>query len=136
MKTRKEFKFWNLRIVYTVILLSFAFWGNIYSKNNVEEINLDGREWKNNQNKTRSLSSIPISAYTDGTYLYIQNTNPDCDITVTITNEATGDVVYERTFPQEATSYMVISIADLPAGVYTLELSNPNGGYLTGRFNK
>lgn len=94
--------------------------------------------WKNEGQvlEERSLSSIPISAYTDGNYLYIQNTSPDCDITVTITNEATGDVVYEHTFPQEATSYMVISIADLPAGVYMLELSNPDGGYLIGRFNK
>lgn len=132
-------KNWNLRTVLFIVLFSSGvLLQKAYSyQSNGNKVIIEG-EWtsETNQAKTRNLSSIPISAYTDGTYLYIQNTSPNCDITVTITNEAIGDVVYERTFPQEATSYMVISIADLPAGVYMLELSNPDGGYLIGRFNK
>lgn len=137
MRTKTMIKCQNVCITVLTILLWSLSSQELYSFErsfDEIEIEMEGR-WENASVK-RSLSSIPISAYTDGNYLYIQNTSPDCDITVTITNEATGDVVYEHTFPQEATSYMVISIADLPAGVYMLELSNPDGGYLIGRFNK
>lgn len=136
MRTRTMIK--NQKVCMVLLTMLLCVWPMLQIHSFVKEIleiEVKG-DWNEDGVKTRSLSSIPISAYTDGTYLYIQNISPNCDITVTITNEATGDAVYEHTFPQEATSYMVISIADLPAGVYMLELSNLDGGYLIGNFSK
>lgn len=136
MRTKTMITSKNVCMSLIAILLCTLLPQRMYSLGqSITDVRMKG-SWGEEETKERSISSIPISVYTDGTYLYIQNTSPDCDITVTTTNEATGDAMYEHTFPQEATSYMVISIADLPAGVYMLELSNPDGGYLIGRFNK
>lgn len=138
MKMSTMLKSKNVCMALFAILLCVLSSQKVYSSwQNTTEIRMGGCWGKGDQtSKGRSLASVAISAYTDGNYLYIQNTSPNCDITVTITNEATGDAVYEHTFPQEATSYMVISIADLPARVYMLELSNLDGGYLIGNFRK
>lgn len=136
MRTKTMITSKNVCMSLIAILLCTLLPQRMYSLGqSITDVRMKG-SWGEEETKERSISSIPISVYTNGTYLYIQNTSPDCDITVTTTNEATGDAMYEHTFPQEATSYMVISIADLPAGVYMLELSNPDGGYLIGRFNK
>lgn len=139
MDIKRTIRNWSLHMAIFAISLSIlpmqkahAFWSN-------EETTIDtGGNWTSspdNPNR-RSISRIPIHIYTDGHFIYIQNTNPYCDVTVTIRSNQTGAMEYKETFPEAATSYMVISIEQLSAGSYTLELTNPHGGYLTGTFNK
>ena len=71
MKTTKELKIWSLRMVLFTILLSGLSVQKVYSFCNSTEIIINGK-WYSNQEKvnTRSLPSIPITAYTDGQNIY------------------------------------------------------------------
>lgn len=133
MKAKQITRKWGLRMTFFVILFSTLSMQKMYSlEGEGDEIIVDGDWPPSSQSSTRSLS-IPISVYTDGSYIYIENTRPDCDITVTIYKDA---VEYEETFSKESTSYIVIPINHLSVGIHTLEMTNPYGGYLTGMFHK
>lgn len=84
----------------------------------------------------RSLPTHPITAYLIDNYIQIMNEKPDCDITVSIINSATGDIVYQQTVPEAATPNMMISVTDLTSGEYILELTGPNTRHLEGSFIK
>lgn len=84
----------------------------------------------------RSLSTHPITAYLIDNYIQIMNEKPDCDITVSIINSTTGDIVYQQTIPEVATSNMMISVTNLASGEYILELTGPNTRHLEGSFIK
>jgi hypothetical protein len=137
MKTTKELKIWSLRMVLFTILLSGLSVQKVYSFCKSTEIPMNGK-WEIDQAKinTRSLPSIPITAYTDSQNICIENTSPDCDIQITITGNQTGEVMYEQSVPQAQTSYIIISIASFPSGEYTLELTSEDGKYLIGTFKR
>lgn len=137
MKTTRELKIWSLRIVLFTILLSGLSVQKVYSFCNRTEITMHGK-WEefHDEVAARSLPSIPITAYTDGQNIYIENTSPDCDIQITITGNQTGEVMYEQLVPQAQTSYIIISIASFPSGEYTLELTSEDGKYLVGAFKR
>lgn len=102
------------------------------SSHNVKEILIEGR-W-GDLPYTRSLPSIPTASY-DSQFIYIENPSQDCDITITIMS-STGEEVYNQTISQSQTACSLIPIGNLSAGKYTLQLTNENGGCLTGTFSK
>lgn len=138
MDMKRTIRDWSLRMAIFAILLSVLPMQKIYASQDNQTTIESAGNWEEGERdkELRSISRIPIHIYTDGHFIYIQNTNPYCDVTVTIRNNQTGAMEYKETFPEAATSYMVISIEQLSAGSYTLELTNPHGGYLTGTFNK
>ena len=77
--------------------------------------------------------SIPITASIDNRILSIENTSPDCDITITIINES-GENVYQQEVSAVNTASICIPMYEFPAGEYTLELTSPSGNYLCGSF--
>lgn len=129
MKTEKLTGTWGLRLFFVLVLNSF-FWQIGMATTSSREISLKGH-WSD---LTKSIApSTPISASTDGQLLYIKNTSPNCDIAISIVSD-NGDVLYKQELPASETSFMVIPLSDLPAGSYQLELSNPLGGHIEGRF--
>lgn len=93
-----------------------------------------GGDWSS-AGSNRSLDLCSISIYKNSQYLTIQDSEPVNTITVRITNQTTGAVVYENTYPQGQTGYIVIPITGWSTGTYTIELfGSPNNGYLVGSF--
>lgn len=117
----------SIAICFLFIPSSFS---SIYETTKIE---VDGN-W--HSSSIRSLPTHPITAYLIGNYIQIMNEKPDCDITVSIINGTTGDIVYQQTVPQAATSNMMISVTDLASGEYILELTGPNTRHLEGSFIK
>lgn len=133
MKTSKSIKNLGLRMVLFAILLSSLFAQKAYSSAEyVEEIPLDGR-W---ETKERSISLIPITASTDGQCICIENSSPNCDITIIIISNNTGEKVYSQTISGAQTAYIAIPIENLISGNYTLQLTNQYSGNLLGIFTK
>lgn len=129
MKTQ-EFKILSLYMVSLTILLSSLSVQRIYASSEATKLSLDGK-W---EVKARSLSPIPTASY-DSQSIYIENLSPNCDITITIISSI-GEEVYCQTFSESQTVYMVIPIGNLPFGQYTLQMTNNQGNYLTGDFEK
>lgn len=102
------------------------------SSYSAEDIYIDGH-WRDLP-YTRSLPSIPTASY-DSQFIYIENPSQDCDITITIMSN-TGEEVYNQTVSQCQTACILVSIGNLSAGKYTLQLTNENGGCLTGTFSR
>jgi len=126
MKTLRE----KYVILVWLFILSMSVLNIGYANITDEGVPLDGT-W---HGKTRSISQIiPVSAYIQTNTLYIQNSILNTDITVTIENN-NGVQVFQQTYSASQTSYIVIPLSDLETGAYTLELSNPWGGYLLGGF--
>lgn len=125
--------------VFSVCMALFAMlvWGlplqaKESSSYSAEDIYIDGY-WRDIP-YTRSLPSIPTASY-DSQFIYIENPSQDCDITITIMSN-TGEEVYNQTVSQCQTACILVSIENLSAGKYTLQLTNENGGCLTGTFSK
>lgn len=127
MRTKSLINVWSLRLFVALVLNSF-FWQYGAASESTKKVVLTGH-W----NKSSKSLRLPISASTDAQLLYIQNTSPNCDIAISIVSD-NGDVLYKQELPASETSFMVIPLSELPAGSYQLELSNPLGGYLKGRF--
>lgn len=138
MDTKRE-KMQNVRTLMTSILICLLFIPNSYSYScQGKEVPMGGgwTSGSNNEHMERSLPTHPITAYLIGNYIQIMNEKPDCDITISIINGTTGDIVYQQTVPQAATSNMMISVTDLASGEYILELTGPNTRHLEGSFIK
>lgn len=125
--------------VFSVCMALFAMliWGlplqaRESSSHYAEDLYIDGH-WRDIP-YTRSLPSIPTASY-DSQFIYIENPSQDCDITITIMSN-TGEEVYNQTVSQCQTACILVSIENLSAGKYTLQLTNENGGCLTGTFSK
>lgn len=125
--------------VFSVCMALFAMlvWGlplqaKESSSYSAEDICIEGY-WKDLP-YTRSLPSIPTASY-DSQFIYIENPSQDCDITITIMSN-TGEEVYTQTVSQCQTACILVSIGNLSAGKYTLQLTNENGGCLTGTFSR
>lgn len=125
--------------VFSVCMALFAMlvWGlplqaKESSSYSAEDICIEGH-WRDIP-YTRSLPSIPTASY-DSQFIYIENPSQNCDITVTIIS-STGEEVHNQTVTRLQTAAILIPIGNLSAGKYTLQLTNENGGCLTGTFSK
>ena len=97
-----------------------------------EEVVSENGSWGNSE---KSLARKSISVTKNSQYLTIQDTEPINTITVKVTNQATGAMVFENVYPQGQTGYIVISISNWDAGSYIIELfGRENNGYLWGTF--
>lgn len=119
-----------------VALFAMLVWGlpiqaMVSSLHQLEEIDIRGH-WEDLH--TRSLTSIPTASY-DSQFIYIENPSQNCDITVIIIS-STGEEVHNQTVTRLQTAAILIPIGNLPAGKYTLQLTNEGGGCLTGTFSK
>lgn len=83
--------------------------------------------------KPRSLSPIPFTATLYDAHLSICCTEPNYDISITLTN-SNGEVVWNRNVSAPETSYVSISLSGLPEGSYTINITNDYGGHLQGTF--
>lgn len=132
--TMKKKKKWSLRmIVIMAVLMNIV---SIQANNamcaEAKDVKLRG-DWE----QSRSLlPDYPITAFTDGSTLHIQNTTPDRDITICVTNMSTGAVEYKATIPAAQTAYIAIPLTNLSAGEYMLEITGSPAGQLSGNFTK
>lgn len=117
-----------LGILVTVSMTAYSQQGD---EKPVIEIPIEGT-WVFAPN-SRSLSPIPIAAYTDGTEVYIYNNMPDGDINVSVVDEC-GTAVIDLTFSESESTYIVFSIASLDAGTYVLQIDGGDKGFLEGSF--
>lgn len=84
-------------------------------------------------NNLRSLSPIPFTATLYDAHLSICCTEPNYDISITLTN-SNGEVVWNRNVSAPETSNVSISLSGLPEGSYTIDITNDYGGHLQGTF--
>lgn len=118
--------------MYIGLVSSLALASDFYVNYNSEvSIQLAG-EWKGAKRTFPSI--IPFTASINGFALYIENSRPDCDLTIQIIDGFTGQTVIEEAVPKTDASYIVIPIDALPDGNYTLEIRNVFGGYIYGGF--
>lgn len=133
-KSTMKKKKWCLRmiVIMAVLMNIVSIQANNAMHTEAEDINLHG-DWE----QSRSLlPDYPITAFTDGSTLHIQNTTPDRDITICITNMSTGAVEYKATIPAVQTAYLAIPLTTLSAGEYILEITGYPAGQLSGNFTK
>lgn len=121
------------------IAIFFLLIPNCYSSiHEATPIVIEGK-WDTNSNEDligRSLPTVPITAFLLDSYINIQNEKSDCDITINIINCTTGDIVYQQTVSEAATSNMLIPTNNLISGEYILELTGPGAKHLEGYFSK
>lgn len=133
-KSTMKKKKWSLRmiVIMAVLMNIVSMQANNAMCAETKDVNLYGR-WE----QSRSLlPDYPITAFTDGSTLHIQNTTPDRDITIRITNMSTGAVEYKATIPAAQTAYIAIPLTTLSAGEYILEITGSPAGQLSGNFTK
>lgn len=134
-KSTMKKKKWSLRMIVIVAVLmnivSMQANNAMYTK--AEDVKLRG-DWEQIQRSL--LPDYPITAFTDGSTLHIQNTTPDRDITICVTNMSTGAVEYKATIPAAQTAYIAIPLTHLSAGEYMLEITGSPAGQLSGNFTK
>lgn len=80
----------------------------------------------------RSVAPVPPTASIDGKILTIQFTTPLSDLTVTVTDNETGVVVYEDCISSTGLEILPVSL-DAENGNYTLTMTHKLG-YLIGTF--
>lgn len=134
-KSTMKKKKWSLRMIVIVAVLmnivSMQANNAMYTK--AEDVKLRG-DWEQIQRSL--LPDYPITAFTDGSTLHIQNTTPDRDITICVTNMSTGVIEYKATIPAAQTAYIAIPLTHLSAGEYILEITGSPAGQLSGNFTK
>lgn len=133
-KSTMKKKKWSLRIIVimAVVMNIVSMQANNAMCAEAKDVNLHG-DWE----QSRSLlPDYPITAFTDGSTLHIQNTTPDRDITICVTNMSTGAIEYKATIPAAQTAYIAIPLTNLSAGEYMLEITGSPAGQLSGNFTK
>ena len=81
----------------------------------------------------RSASFVPIDAVIDNGVLSIDFWDIVDNVTITISREDSPEVYSKSLFVNE-TAQLTFSINTYTPGIYLLELSNPDGGYVSGWF--
>lgn len=134
MKQMRVLKTWGLRLALLIVFLGGLSIQAGYASSGPKKDQIDIRgEW---EDRVRAIDDkTPVTAFTDGGFLYIQSATQNADISIDIIDE-NGEVVWQGNVPAVETENIAISIADLPTGIYTLELQNGYGGYLCGSFTK
>jgi hypothetical protein len=86
-----------------------------------------------NGNAFKSITTLsPVSASIDGSLLHIQCTSPTKDVTVRLIQN--GVTVYQATVPAAGTDHIWIDLSGYAGGMYTLDLTNSEGGHVYGDF--
>lgn len=134
-KSTMKKKKWSLRIIVimAVVMNMVSIQANNAMYTKAEDVKLRG-DWEQIQRSL--LPDYPITAFTDGSTLHIQNTTPDRDITICVTNMSTGVIEYKATIPAAQTAYIAIPLTHLSAGEYILEITGSPAGQLSGNFTK
>lgn len=92
--------------------------------------------WKGETDKDedhRSASFVPIDAVIDNGVLSIDFWDIVDNVTITISREDASEVYSKSLFVNE-TAQHTFSINTYTPGIYLLEFSNPDGGYVSGWF--
>lgn len=123
-------KKWSLRITMTIAIII-----NILAAqaNNTSETLIMSGYWTVSKSLT---PNCPITVSVDDSFLYIQNELPDRDIVISIINEFTGETEYEKTIEKSQTAYVAVSVLNLTAGEYKIEITGFPIGFLEGKFIK
>lgn len=93
----------------------------------------DGQWEKTTLEKT--LLECPFTARINGGNIIIENSSPEYDLSIFITNIQTNEVVYETNIHRINSSYIVISVNNLEEGMYSLKITNNSMGWIMGYFN-
>lgn len=97
-----------------------------------EKVPLNG-DW-DDKGLRSAVVEQPVLVDKEGDMLIIQCVRTSSDLTVRITGE--NGEMHEYTYPALETALIVIDLTHMDAGAYTIELTNPIGGYLLGTFEK
>lgn len=124
---------WSIVIIITILMSILPIQANIAGTPKIKEVEVDGR-W--GEGARSVVTNCPITVFTDGYLLTIQNASPDRDMTIRITDVAKGTIVYENNILEAQSANITISIASLSAGEYKLEIIGTPSGYLKGNFTQ
>lgn len=122
---------WSVVIVITMLMSILPIQARTSGTPTVKEVEIDG-SW--GEGPRSVVTNCPITVFTDGYLLTIQNASPDRDMTIRITNVAKGTIVYENNILEAQSANITVSIASLSAGEYKLEIIGTPSGYLKGNF--
>lgn len=124
---------WSIVIIITILMSILPIQANIAGTPKIKEVEVDGR-W--GEGARSVVTNCPITVFTDGYLLTIQNASPDRDMTIRITDVAKGTIVYENNILEAQSANITVSIASLSAGEYKLEIIGTPSGYLKGNFTQ
>lgn len=134
MKLKSTMKgMWSIVIIITILMSILPIQANIAGTPKIKEVEVDGR-W--GEGARSVVTNCPITVFTDGYLLTIQNASPDRDMTIRITDVAKGTIVYENNILEAQSANITVSIASLSAGEYKLEIIGTPSGYLKGNFTQ
>lgn len=124
---------WSVVIIITMLMCILPIEAKTTGTPKIKEVEVDGA-WVPG---ARSIvTNCPITVFTDGYLLTIQNASPDRDMTIRITDVAKGTIVYENNILEAQSANITVSIASLSAGEYKLEIIGTPSGYLKGNFTQ
>lgn len=134
MKSKSIMKgMWSAVIIVTMLIGILPMQANTTGTPKIKDVEIDGG-WEDAIRST--VTDCPITVFTDGYSLIIQNASPDRDMIIRITDAAKGTIVYENNIPETQSAYITISITDFPTGEYKLEITGMPSGYLKGYFTQ
>lgn len=133
MKLESSMKgMWSIVIIITMLMSILPMQANT-TDTPVKPVEVDGR-W--GEGPRSIVIHRPITVFTDGYLLTIQNASPDRDMTIRITDVAKGTIVYENNILEAQSANITVSIASLSAGEYKIEIIGTPVGYLKGNFTQ
>lgn len=134
MKSKSTMRgMWSVVIIITMLMCILPIEAKTTGTPKIKEVEVDGA-WVPG---ARSIvTNCPITVFTDGYLLTIQNASPDRDMTIRITDVAKGTIVYENNILEAQSANITVSIASLSAGEYKLEIIGTPSGYLKGNFTQ
>lgn len=124
---------WGIVMMITMIMGLLPVHANTTGTPKIKEVEMDGG-WEDGARSV--VTNCPITVFTDGYLLTIQNASPDRDMTIRITDVAKGTIVYENNILEAQSANITVSIASLSAGEYKLEIIGTPSGYLKGNFTQ
>ena len=134
MKSKSTMKvMWGIVMMITMIMGLLPVHANTTSTPKIKEVEMDGG-WEDGARSV--VTNCPITVFTDSYLLTIQNASPDRDMTIRITDVAKGTIVYENNILEAQSANITVSIANLSAGEYKLEIIGTPVGYLKGNFTQ
>jgi hypothetical protein len=86
--------------------------------------------------ETRSLVDNPFQAWLNNNHLYIDCSNAEYELSISVVEDYTSNEVFESSYPQWSYNCINISIEDWGSGAYTITIRNDNGGVAIGHFFK
>lgn len=124
---------WSVVIIITMLMCILPIEAKTTGTPKIKEVEVDGA-WVPGARSV--VTNCPITVFTDGYLLTIQNASPDRDMTIRITDVAKGTIVYENNILEAQSANITVSIASLSAGEYKLEIIGTPSGYLKGNFTQ